>query len=527
LFSPSLEYLFITDENKEITLSFMNPIIAKEILDESVINNVQSYFFPPLSFLFIPLSIFIVTMYFQIMDQDISLNSMGLSAPKKTFSSINPTNVTFVGYRELLEECSDLFDYNQTNYDTVGAVQPKGILFEGPPGNGKTFLAKYIASKTNATFIATSGSEFINMFVGVGATNIRELFQTARELKPCILFIDEIDSIGKKRGGKSFTSNDENDQTLNQLLTEMDGFNENNGITVIAATNRRDILDDALLRPGRFDRIVKIPRPDSNSRKAILEEHSKTKTFDPNINLNFISELTNGFSCAELKNLLNEAAILAARIGNQTITENNILDSIEKLTVGLVKKVDTRTEETRTRVAIHELGHAFLCSYYFSFFTLKKISIQSTYNGFGGYTLYQENDKIHDGQLYTKDFLKKRLIIAMGGKAAETVFYGDDFVSLGATQDLKEANSIAREMINQYGMGDLLEPFYYEQRPGNNDISDNTKEVIDKEILALVSEALVEAKRILTENSVKWIMVIETLLEKKVLSGKQLDGLFL
>jgi cell division protease FtsH len=257
-------------------------------------------------------------------------------------------------------------------------------------------------------------------------------------------------------------ANDEREQTLNQLLAEMDGFADNDGIMVIAATNRKDVLDAALLRPGRFDRIITVPYPDRESRKSILEVHATNKKLDENINLDYIAELTAGFSGAQLKNLLNEAAIYAVRNGSVMITEANIVDALEKLVVGIVKTRDERSPESLKRVAIHEIGHAFLAAHFKEYFDLKKVTIQSTYNGAGGYTLFNEYLNITESGLYTKDLLTKRLIVTMGGKAAETIYYGNEYVSVGAVQDLKQANSLAKRMIGNYGMGNKLEAFYNE-----------------------------------------------------------------
>jgi cell division protease FtsH len=547
VFSPSLEYMFIKDIQDHTTLSFTAPIVSKEIYDECIKEHISTYFLPSYELFFLPIIGILFLRYFLFLRSTIAMNPMmnqftqpggfgggditpnGMFGTKTTnqYSIETIMNVTFAGYDDVIEECADIFKNNRTAYAAVGAKIPKGILLEGPPGNGKTYLAKYIAQKTNYSFISVSGSEFVNLFVGMGASNVRKLFDSARANTPCIIFIDEIDSIGKRRISSPQFSNDEKDQTLNQILTEMDGFKDTEGIFVMAATNRKELLDPALLRPGRFDRIIRLPLPDIISRRAILGEHAKIKRLEPTVDLSFIAEMTDGFSGAQLKNLLNEAAIFAARVGNTTITPQNIMDAIEKSTVGLIRKKDSRSRETRERVAIHELGHAFLCSYFSHYFDLKKVSIQSTYEGAGGYTLFQERrengEGNDDGKLATKDFLKKRLIVAMGGKAAENIVYGNDFISIGATQDLKQANGIARQMIEQFGMGELLQPFYREGIDPNTgmgmDYSDRTKTLSDRESLLLVTEALCEAKQILKENDYKWLKLKERLMENTVLYG--------
>jgi cell division protease FtsH len=458
---------------------------------------------------------------------------------KENMINSNITLSSFAGSPEIFEECTEVVSYlkNETLYKNAGAEIPRGILLEGPPGTGKTLLAKAIASEANANFLSISASEFIEVFVGMGASKIRSLFNSARQNKPCIIFIDEIDSVGRQRGAGINMANDEREQTLNQLLAEMDGFADNDGILVIAATNRKDVLDAALLRPGRFDRIITVSLPDKTSRKDIIKVHSKNKNLEDNINLDLIAELTSGFSGAQIKNLLNEAAIFAARKGNTIISENDISNSLDKLIVGLVRKIDTRSDEAKRRIAIHETGHALLCSLFDDLFELKKVTIQSTYNGAGGYTLFNEHNNITDSGLYTKNLLKKRLVIAMGGKAAENIYYGNEYISVGAVQDLKQANSLAQRMICNYGMGKDLEAFYNENVESERNpflgrslglsdkYSEKTKEVIDKESIELVNDALDTAKYILTNHRDKMDIIIKELLKNNTLYGKELNNL--
>jgi cell division protease FtsH len=332
-------------------------------------------------------------------------------------------------------------------------------------------------------------------------------------------------------------ANDEREQTLNQLLAEMDGFADNDGILVIAATNRKDVLDQALLRPGRFDRVLTVPYPDRESRKAIMQVHAKNKQLSPEINLDFVAELTTGFSGAQLKNLLNEAAIYAARAGATVITNDHVLSAIDKLIVGLVKQRDIRSDESKRRVAIHEIGHALLAAHFPEYFDLKKVTIQSTYNGAGGYTIFSEYQNITDSGLYTKDLFNKRLIITMGGKAADSVVYGDDHASLGAVQDLKQANSLAQTMIGNYGMGKKLEVFYNENvgdgrnpflgrsMAMGNAYSEKIKDTMDRESLDLVIQAYHKAKQILTERRELMDILVEQLLENTTLLGNDVRKL--
>jgi cell division protease FtsH len=556
-FSKSLNNVISTD-NDLYSVTTITPLITNDLVDISIKNDVDTVFFqvPPqnniqilagdilgfiessfIPFIFLTFFISFIRSFFVQNQMNMPFpggfmnNNNAVNSDKEVLKNLNMSLSSFAGSTEIFEECTEVVSYlkNSTLYEKAGAEIPKGILLEGPPGTGKTLLAKAIASEANANFISTSASEFVEVFVGVGALKIRNLFKSARNNLPCIIFIDEIDSVGRQRGAGINMGNDEREQTLNQLLAEMDGFVNNNGILVIAATNRKDVLDSALLRPGRFDRIITVPLPDRNSRKDIVLVHSKNKVLDPSINLDLIAELTSGFSGAQIKNLLNEAAIYAARDSRSVISEVDILSALDKLVVGLVRKIDNRSIESIKRVAIHEMGHALLCKVFNEYFDLKKVSIQSTYNGAGGYTLFSEYQNITDSGLYTKDLLKKRLIISLGGKAAEYLYYGEDFVSVGAVQDLKQANSIAQQMIGNYGMGNDLEVFYNENIDNARNpflgrtlgsgakYSEKTKELVDKESLELVIEAYDKAKNILSEHREKMDILVNKLIEKNIL----------
>ena len=551
----------------DYSITKINPVVVKTIVDESNQNNVETYFLeqPPISgieviaqnvfgllegyvFPFLFLS-FIVSLFrygnnpmgpggnmpgmpgFQ--------NKKAVDADKINMIKANISLNSFAGSREIFEECTEVVSYlkNDTIYKLAGAEIPRGILLEGPPGTGKTLLAKAIASEADANFISIAASEFVEMYVGLGAAKIRALFQRARENKPCILFIDEIDAVGRQRGAGINMANDEREQTLNQLLAEMDGFADNEGILIMAATNRKDVLDSALLRPGRFDRIILVPLPDRESRKEIFKVYSKNKQLSPEINFELISELTNGFSGAQIKNLLNEAAIFTSRRGEVVIQELDLLNAVDKLIVGLSKKVDNRSEESKRRIAIHETGHALLVALCEEYFDLKKVTMQSTYNGAGGYTLFNEHQNITDSGLYTKDLLKKRLLIGMGGKAAENIFYGEEFVSVGAVQDLKQTNSLAQQMIGNYGMGNQLEAFYNDNLDtdrtpflgrslgSSGKYSEKTKEILDKEALELVNTAYNDAKTILMKHKDKMDIIIDELMNSYTLYGKDIKNI--
>jgi len=442
-------------------------------------------------------------------------NFLGKQKSRLDFITPNVSLSDWAGSPEVVEECKEVISYleNKEIYEKIGAEMPKGILLEGPPGTGKTLLAKAIATETNSTFISTSGSEFVELFVGMGAARVRELFASARQNTPCIIFIDEIDAIGRQRGmGNIMGGNDEREQTLNQLLYEMDGFRSNENIVVMAATNRKDILDRALLRPGRFDRILKIPLPDSFSREQILQRYLRDKQMVPPPDISAIADLTDGFSGAQLKNLVNEAAILSAKNNYTVIQEKFLFDAFEKSLVGLIKTNASVAEHTRRRVAVHESGHATLVQHFPEYFEFKKASVQPTYNGAGGYTLFNERSHLKEGGLYTKDMLKKRLIITLGGKAAESIVYGNDFVSLGATEDLRQANQLAQQMVGKFGMGKELEVFY--QPDEIEGASQYMKYKLDKEALQLVRDAYQEAKRILSVEKKGQLMDFAERLEK-------------
>ena len=512
--------LTVDDQENLNVLENINPLVTKELLDKSIQNNIDSFILKKennilgniinaLSFpvLFLMGYLFINNV-FNPMNRIQNIQSKD---PLVTFTK-NITLNDWAGSPEVKLECAEIVSFleNNTNYVNAGAQIPKGILMEGPPGTGKTLLAQAIAVEANANFFSISGSEFVELFVGLGASRVRKLFADARKRLPAIIFIDEIDAIGRQRGAGINMGNDEREQTLNQLLTEMDGFNSEDQIIVIGATNRKDVLDNALLRPGRFDRILTIPLPDKESRKDILQVHLRENKVE-DIDTDFLCEQMSGFSGAQIKNVVNEAAILAAREGKIVLTQKMFMDVLEKLLIGIKKSVETRDFNALKRVAIHELGHALLVLQFNEYFDFKKVTISSTYSGAGGYTVYSDKENISTGGMYTKDMLKKRLAIILGGKAAEFIFYGDEHVSLGATQDLKQANSLARKMISSFGMGDKLKVFYEDGMDQNmpflgRDISsgtrysEKTKESIDEEVLDLVNSAYYSAIKVLSSK---------------------------
>ena len=538
-------------EIEDYSITAVDPSVSSMIFEHSTKQNIKTTILEPpidlvssfingfygaFNILFIPT---IIILFVRSLFSRGPMNSMG---GFKLFGKDDETDMikanislaSWAGSPEIFQECTEVVSYlnNRTLYEIAGAEIPRGILLEGPPGTGKTLIAKAIASECDANFISIAASEFVELYVGMGAAKVRNLFKQARENSPCIVFIDEIDAVGKQRGTGINAGNDEREQTLNQILAEMDGFAQNDNVLVIAATNRRDVLDNALLRPGRFDRIVNVPLPDTSSRLSILNVHCKNKNISQDVDLLKIAELTSGFSGAEIKNLMNDAAIFAVRNNSTIIEDQNVRDALEKLTVGLIKQNDTRSNEAIMRVSRHEMGHAFLAAYFDDYFDLQKVSIQSTYNGAGGYTLFRTYPDISESGLYTKDMLMKQIIIAMGGKAAEYVFYGDKFVSLGAQQDLKQANSLAKQMVGNYGMGETLKTFYNENTDNSrtpflgrslatNDgvYSEAIKEQFDKEVRNIVDKCYKEAVETIHNNQNKINILSNILVNAVTING--------
>jgi cell division protease FtsH len=534
--------------NDDVSLSHIvrsNPILSEKIVERATSQDVKTIILEPengifqqgtqligglFDFTLIAITISIAYNFLSLFIRN--RDGKGAGMPNNPFGFLNKedsmvdkstitTRLTdWAGSPEVFDECFEIVSYikNSTIYEAAGASIPKGILLDGPPGTGKTLLAKAIAGETNATFLSMSGSEFVELFVGMGASKVRQLFDTARENVPSIVFIDEIDAVGKKRSGaNAVNTNDEREQTLNQILAEMDGFQPNTGVIVIAATNRRDVLDEALLRPGRFDRLVYVPLPDRASRESILRLYLKNKNTTGDIRVEDLAEGTAGFSGAQIKNLLNEAAILAARDGKTVITKENIENALEKVVVGITKKTDMRSLAARTRVAIHELGHAILAAHFKDDFELKKVSLKSTYDGVGGFTLFNEYPEIQDSGLYTKDLLLKRIIVALGGKAAETIAYSNSGVSVGASQDLAEANRLARQMVEQYGMSNALETFSIGV---GGQLSDTTRHTIDDAVIQIVHYCYTKANLLLRENKEVADKLLVRLLAENSLDGK-------
>ena len=414
-----------------------------------------------------------------------------------------------------LEEIVD-FLKNPERYLGSGAKIPRGALLSGSPGTGKTLLARAIAGESSVPFIQCSAASFVEMFVGVGAKRVRELFEQARTNQPCIVFIDEIDAVGKKRASGPMPGNDEREQTINQLLTEMDGFDENTGIVVIAATNRSDILDEALLRPGRFDRKIQVSLPSVGGRKKILKVHARGKKLDKSVSLGSLAKQTTGFSGAELANLLNECAIRGVRDGDGTITEAIVDDVYQRLIVG-AKGDTTFTGHKKEVIAFHEAGHAITGAVIPGYDRVRKVSIIPR-GAAGGVTFFQPSEENAESALYTKQYLKNQMVVALGGRAAEELIYGADNITTGASSDYAQVYNIAREMVTTYGLG--INNFDY------RNLSPTAALMVDKEISDLVSECYKRSKELLSINMLELKQLKEKLIEDELVDGSWVYELF-
>ncbi len=454
------------------------------------------------------------------------------------------------GCDEAKFELMEVVDFlkNPLKYEAAGAKIPRGILLEGEPGTGKTLLARAVAGEAGVSFLSASGSEFIEMFVGVGASRVRKLFDTAKEKSPCVIFIDEIDAVGRQRGAGINSGNDEREQTLNQILTNMDGFTSTSGIIVLAATNRADILDSALLRPGRFDRKVNVPLPDVEGRKKIFGVHTKNKKLANNTNIDEIAVLTTGFSGADICNLANEAAILSVRNNLTMIDRKTLLDAYEKITIGLPSLKNTEDKEVLALVSHHEIGHAIMVKYFEEFFDLRKITINSNKGGAGGYTLFTPKERYIN--YATKKYMLANLVIALGGRAAEVQLFSKNKkkatdvvfkdiqnldITTGASNDLKQADSIARRYITLFGSDDKViysnivsdsKPFLgKELGMGGDKTSEYVKEATDKKVAKMISDAYHIALNLIESNLDDFYNLSNKLLDKKILDSSDFDDI--
>ena len=452
-----------------------------------------------------------------------SKNSSGEESDKK-FEDV-------AGCDEEKAELAELVDFlkNGEKYTELGARIPKGVLLVGPPGTGKTLLAKAVAGEAGVPFLSISGSDFVEMYVGVGASRVRDLFEQAKKKSPCIVFIDEIDAVGRHRGTGMGGGNDEREQTLNQLLVEMDGFGSNTGVIVIAATNRPDVLDPALLRPGRFDRQITVNRPDAQGREDILKVHSKNKPLAPDVDLKEVAKGTIGFTGADLENLLNEAALLTARRNKKAITASEIQDATTRVEMGTEKKSHKYSEKAKKLTAYHEAGHAVVSYYLENHDPVKEISIIPRGLGAGGYTMYQPQEENYT----SKNEMLDLLVSMLGGRVSEAIALDD--VSTGASNDLQRASQICRDMVSKYGMSDEIGPVVYSDDNNEvflgkdyghvNNYSEATSAKIDAQIEKMMRNAYAQTEEILKTHYDKLELVAETLIKNEKISGDEFKQL--
>jgi len=451
------------------------------------------------------------------------------------------TQVTFgdvAGIEGAKLELTEVVDFlkNPDRFTAVGAKIPKGVLLVGPPGTGKTLLAKAVAGEAGVPFFSISGSEFVEMFVGVGASRVRDLFEQAKKSAPCIVFIDEIDAVGRQRGAGLGGGNDEREQTLNQLLTEMDGFEGNTGIIIVAATNRPDVLDQALLRPGRFDRQVVVDRPDYSGRLQILEVHARGKTLAKDVDLDKVARRTPGYTGADLANLLNEAAILAARRQLTEVAMDEVNDAIERVMAGPEKKDRVMSEKRKRLVAYHEGGHALVGALMPDYDPVQKISIIPRGQA-GGLTFFTPSEERMESGLYSRSYLQNQMAVALGGRVAEEIVYGEDEVTTGASNDLQQVARVARQMVTRFGMSDRLGPvalgrsqggmFLGRDMAAERDFSEDTAAAIDEEVSLLVAEAYKRATEVLKTNRSVLDELADMLVEQETVDAEDLQELLI
>ena len=462
--------------------------------------------------------------------------AMGFGKSRAKLLTERQGRVTFndvAGIDEAKEELEEIVEYlkDPMKFQRLGGKIPKGALLVGPPGTGKTLLARAIAGEANVPFFTISGSDFVEMFVGVGASRVRDMFEQAKKNAPCIIFIDEIDAVGRHRGAGLGGGNDEREQTLNQLLVEMDGFEANEGIILIAATNRPDVLDPALLRPGRFDRQVVVPNPDVMGREKILNVHAKKVPLAPDVDLRTFARGTPGFSGADLANLVNEAALLAARRGKRFVTSKEFDDAKDKVLMGAERRSMVMTEDEKALTAYHEAGHALVGMSVPGNDPVHKATIIPRGRALGMVQYLPERDRYS----MTLQQMKARIAMAMGGRVAEELKFGKDMVTSGAQQDIEQATKIARAMVTQYGLSDKLGPIAYAEDEGEvflgqsiartKSISTDTAKLIEDEIKNFVVEGFDKAKEVLTERKDDWEKLSQALLEFETLSGDEIKRL--
>jgi cell division protease FtsH len=514
-------------------------ILSTKGVDISVLpQSDDSFWFRALSSLFFPV-LLLVGLFFLLRRAQSGPGSQAMNFGKsKARVQMEPqTQVTFgdvAGIDQAKLELNEVVDFlkNADRFTAIGAKIPKGVLLVGPPGTGKTLLARAVAGEAGVPFFSISGSEFVEMFVGVGASRVRDLFEQAKANAPCIVFIDEIDAVGRQRGAGLGGGNDEREQTLNQLLTEMDGFEGNTGIIIIAATNRPDVLDAALLRPGRFDRQVVVDRPDYAGRLEILNVHARGKTLAKDVDLEKIARRTPGFTGADLSNLLNEAAILAARRNLTEISMDEMNDAIDRVLAGPEKKDRVMSEKRKTLVAYHEAGHALVGALMPDYDPVQKISIIPRGRA-GGLTWFTPSEDRMDSGLYSRSYLQNQMAVALGGRLAEEIIFGEEEVTTGASNDLQQVARVARQMVMRFGMSERLGQVALGRQQGNmflgrdisaeRDFSEATAATIDDEVHNLVDQAYHRAKAVLLNNRHILDQLAQMLIEKETVDAEELQ----
>ena len=532
--APTLKYKVLTptydpELMKRLDASDADIQVTRASESSKTIGNLLSYLLLPILFL-----VFLAVMAKSIQAGGSQAMSFGKSKAKMLLDSkVKTTFKDVAGIDEEKKELEEIVDFlkNGDKYIKLGARIPKGVLLVGPPGTGKTLMAKAVAGEAGVPFFSISGSDFVEMFVGVGASRVRDLFEQAKKHQPCIIFIDEIDAVGRQRGAGLGGGHDEREQTLNQLLVEMDGFDENTNIIVIAATNRPDILDNALLRPGRFDRQIYINAPDVRGREQILKVHAKNKQLEPEVDLKTLAKRTPGFTGADLQNLLNEAALLAARKNKEKISMGDIDNSIDRVIAGIEKKSKVLTDEDKELTSYHEVGHALLAKLLKDADELHKVSIIPRGYALGVTWTKPKDEKVHTN----KAKLLAQITVSLGGRAAEEIVYGKDRVSTGASQDLINVTNIARKMVTAWGMSDRLGNMAYGKNQENvfmgrdfghqRDYSEQVAFEIDEEMKRIVDAKYEEAKELLSSNRDMLEAIAKELLDKETIDAEEFQDI--
>ena len=516
---------YVQSENTDGSINIKTPSIPKTSLLMAILPTI----------IMVILMIILFTFMFQKMNGGGGGKMMSFGKSKAKVTIDDKNRVTFenvAGLDEEKEELKELIEFlkEPKKFVQMGARIPKGVLLVGPPGTGKTLLAKAVAGEAYVPFFSISGSDFVEMFVGVGASRVRDLFEQAKKNSPCIVFIDEIDAVGRRRGAGLGGGHDEREQTLNQLLVEMDGFGVNEGVIVLAATNRADILDPAILRPGRFDRQVYVGRPDVKGREAILKVHAKGKPLSPEVDLSVVAKTTSGFTGADLANLLNEAALLAARANKKVIEMADIQSAFVKVGIGTEKKSRVTSEKEKLITAYHEGGHAILFEVLSELDPVHSISIIPTGMA-GGYTMPLPGE---DKMYITKKYMEQDIISFLGGRAAEYIIFKD--ITTGASNDIERATALARSMVTKYGMSDILGPIQFgndsdevfigREMGHSRNYGEDVAATIDKEVKRIIDTAYEEAIRLIKENIDVLHATAKILVEKEKITGDEFRQLF-